>query len=408
MHDNDRNMGNIERPEYLKKIEKYLGKEMVIVLTGQRRVGKSCLLLMLRDRFAADPKNNVIFVDKEKLAFDFLRTYQDLNEYIQSRLAEGKRNFILIDEVQDIQGFEKVLRSFRTEPETEIIVTGSNAMMLSSELSTLIGGRYKEIYIQSLSYLEFLNFHGLEDSGESLRSYLSIGGMPALARYSADEAEALEYLRDIIGTVLLKDVLLRNNVRNVAFLENLSRFLADNSGKLISASSIAKYMKSQSENVTASVVLKYLDYLCDAFVIKKAERYDIHGKRIFESLAKFYFEDHGIRNALVGGSREGDWEKVIENVVYQHLVRLGFYVKVGQLRSAEIDFVCSRPDGERCYVQASYLIADEETRKREFGNLLLTGDNYPKYVISASPLVDRIDSEGVVHLGLRTFLREGI
>lgn len=391
------------RQEYIDKISKYIGKDYIIVLTGQRRVGKSYTLKMIRDLKAKDTANNIIYIDKEKREFDSIKTYQDLNEYIEQHYLKGKMNYILVDEIQDIKEFERTIRSYRTEPDAEIIITGSNAKILSNELSTIIGGRYKEIYIQALSYKEFLQFHGLEDSDDSLAKYIQFGGLPALVKIGLDNDDAREYQKDIYHTVLLKDVIMRNNIRNTAFIENLVRFIADNIGKIISANSISKYMKSQGDSITATTVMDYTRYLAEAFMIHKVNRYDIHGKRLFESNDKFYFEDHGIRNALVGGTREGDIEKVIENIVYQHLVQLGYDVTVGQLQAGEIDFVCQKAQ-QRIYIQASYIIADETTRKREFGNLRAIKDNYPKYVISMTPLVTQSDDNGITHLHLRKFL----
>ena len=401
-------MATIRRQSYIDKIEKYLGKETIIVLVGQRRVGKSCILKMIRDEKMADSDNNVIYIDKEKWQYDAIQTYKDLNEYIERYWVNDKHNYILIDEVQDIEEFERSVRSFRTEPNTDIIITGSNARMLSNELSTLIGGRYKEIYIQSLSYNEFLEFHNLSDNDESLSLYIQYGGMPGLAKIGLEEDDAREYQTDIYHTVLLKDVIMRNQIRNVPFLENLVRFLADNIGKLISANSIAKYMKSQGESITSSVVINYISFLCEAYILHKVNRYDIHGKRVFENNDKFYFEDNGVRNAIAGGTREGDIEKVIENIIYEHLIRLGYQVYVGQLQAGEIDFVCTKPEGQRIYVQASFIIAEQATREREFGNLRSIKDNYPKYVISMTPLLTKNDDDGITHIHLRKFLREGL
>ena len=401
-------MATIRRQSYIDKIEKYLGKETIIVLVGQRRVGKSCILKMIRDEKMADSDNNVIYIDKEKWQYDAIQTYKDLNEYIERYWVNDKHNYILIDEVQDIEEFERSVRSFRTEPNTDIIITGSNASMLSNELSTLIGGRYKEIYIQSLSYNEFLEFHNLSDNDESLSLYIQYGGMPGLAKIGLEEDDAREYQIDIYHTVLLKDVIMRNQIRNVPFLENLVRFLADNIGKLISANSIAKYMKSQGESITSSVVINYISFLCEAYILHKVNRYDIHGKRVFENNDKFYFEDNGVRNAIAGGTREGDIEKVIENIIYEHLIRLGYQVYVGQLQAGEIDFVCTKPEGQRIYVQASFIIAEQATREREFGNLRSIKDNYPKYVISMTPLLTNNDDDGITHIHLRKFLREGL
>ena len=401
-------MSAILRQSYLEKIERYLGKDTIIILTGQRRIGKSYILRLFRDKVNKDERANIIFIDKEKHEFDDIKTYQDLNAYIDARRDKKKTNYILVDEIQDIEEFEKSVRSYYEEPDVELVITGSNSKMLSSDLSSLIGGRYKEIYIQTLSYEEFMLFHQLTDSDDTLAKYIQFGGLPGLVKMGLDEQDAREYQTDVYHTVLLKDVIMRNKIRNVAFLENLVRFLADNAGKIISANSIAKYMKSQGDSVTSTVIINNTKFLCDAYLLHKVNRYDIHGKKLFESNDKFYFEDNGLRNTLAGGSREGDIEKVIENIIYNHLIRLGYEVTVGQLQAGEIDFVCKKPKGQRIYVQASYIIADEATREREFGNLRAIKDNYPKYVISMTPLVSRQDSDGITHLHLRRFLTEGL
>lgn len=401
-------MKAILRQSYLAKIERYLGKDTIVILTGQRRIGKSNILRLFRDKVSHYSDANVIFIDKEKHEFDNIRTYKDLNAYIDELRDRNKTNYILIDEIQDIEEFEKSVRSYYEEPDIEIVVTGSNSRMLSSDLSTLIGGRYKEIHVQALSYEEFLLFYQLPDSDDTLTKYIQFGGLPGLIKMGLDEQDAREYQADVYHTVLLKDVIMRNQIRNVPFLENLVRFLADNAGKIISANSIAKYMKSQGDNVTSTVIINYIKFLCDAYLIHKVNRYDIHGKKLFESNDKFYFEDNGLRNMLSGGSREGDIEKIIENIVYNHLIRLGYEVTVGQLQASEIDFVCTKPGVELTYVQASYIISDEATRKREFGNLKAIKDNHPKYVISMTPLVTRNDFDGIHHIGLREFLTKGL
>lgn len=393
------------RQNYLNKIEKYLGKDTIIVLTGQRRVGKSYTLRMLRDIKSKDESNNVIYVDKEKKCFDHIKTYQDLNAYIDAHYQSGKMNYILVDEIQEILEFERTVRSYITEPDAEVVVTGSNANMLSKELSTIIGGRYKEIYVQSLNYKEFLQFHNLHDSDDALSKYIQFGGLPGLVKIGLDEDDAIEYQKDVLSTVLLKDVISRNNIRNVPFLEKMTNFIADNIGKIVSATSISKFMKSQGTNVSPDTIIDYAQYLEDAYIIHKVNRYDIHGKRLFESNDKFYFEDHGLRNAQAEGTREGDIEKVIENIIYQHLINLGYKVYVGQLQAGEIDFVCTKKAGaKRIYIQAAYIVADSETREREFGNLHNIKDNYPKYVVSMTPLVTRNDDNGITHLHLRNFL----
>lgn len=401
-------MQAIVRHSYLDRIEKYLGKDTIIIIVGQRRVGKSYTLRFFRDKVANDINANIIFIDKEKHEYRDIQTDQDLNAYIDERRDKTKTNYILIDEVQDIDGFEKSIRSYYEEPDVELIVTGSNSNMLSSDLANKIGGRYKEIFVQALSYEEFMEFHDLPDNDDTLAKYIQFGGLPGLKKIGLDEQDAREYQMDIYSTVLLKDVIRRNNIRNVTFLENLAHFIADNAGKMCSANSIAKYMRSQGENITSSAIINYARYLCESYMIQKVNRYDIHGKKIFESNEKYYFEDNGIRNALVGGSRERDIEKVIENIIYNHLVRLGYDVMIGQLQVGEIDFVCTKPQGERIYVQAAYIIADNNTYEREFGNLRAIKDNYPKYVISMTPLVTKSDDNGITHLHLRKFLTEGI
>ena len=396
----------IARRTYLDAINQWLGKNLIIVLTGQRRVGKTCILKLLAEN--CRQSGNVIYIDKEKHQFEDIQDYRDLNAYIDERIVNGQTNYIIIDEVQTITEFEKTLRSFYSEDNVEVIVSGSNAKMLSSELTTVIAGRYKEIYVQPLSYTEFMTFHNLPDDETTLMLYIEYGGMPGLATIGLDKNFSTEYLSDIYHTTLLKDVVMRNEIRNVTFMDRLVTFMAGNEGKIISANSISKYLKAKGHSLSPSIIINYQKMLADAYIIHQVNRYDIHGKRIFESNEKYYFEDHGIRNAIVGGRRDADIEKIIENIVYQHLIRSGYTVYVGLLQAGEIDFVCSKPSGERIYIQVSYIIADEQTREREFGNLRKINDNYPKYVISMTPLVSRNDDNGITHLHLRNFLVEGL
>lgn len=398
----------ISRKHYASRVDSWLGKGLIIVLTGQRRVGKSYVLKDFAARHSAEPGSNIIYLDKEKKEYADIGTCKELDAFIASRFRRDRRNYILVDEVQEIEAFEKSLRNWRTEEHTDIIVTGSNSDMLSGDLATLLAGRYEEIRIQALSYSEFLVFHGLEDSDAALQKYLEVGGLPGLRDIGLDNGEHVwDYLQSILNTVMLKDVIERHDIRNLPFLNNLVRFYADNIGKLNSASSISKYMKHQGENVSTNVVLAYAGYYAEACLLDIVPRYDIHGKKRLESNGKVYFGDIGLRNLLAGGNREHDIEKIIENVVYQHLVRIGFRVAAGQLRVGEVDFVCEKPGG-KAYVQASYLVGSDETRDREFGNLEKIGDNYPKYVVSMSPLLESRDYNGIIHLSLRKFLREGI
>ena len=238
---------------------------------------------------------------------------------------------------------------------------------------------------------------------------LEAGGLPGLRNFNiTDSREVSDYQRDVFNTVLLKDVILRHKVRNVPFLERLCQFVADNTGKIFSATSISNFVKAKGESTTTDLVIRYLQYLSDCYVISQVKRFDIRGKKILESNSKYYFEDHGIRNIVAGTRRDQDIEKVIENVVYQQLIHLGYEVKVGQLLAGEVDFVCTNSNKERVYIQVAYLLANEETIQREYGSLRGIKDNYPKYIISMSPLVKRNNDEGIIHLGLREFLVHGL
>ena len=400
-------MQPITRKFYADKVDAWIGKGQIIVLIGQRRVGKSYILKDFLERHRDEPQSNFIYINKERKKFDTLQTHEQLNAYIDEHWKENAHNYILIDEVQEIEGWEKSVRSYRIEDDTDIIITGSNSKMLSSELSTLIGGRYQEIYVQSLSYQEFIQFHGLAESDDTLWQYLNYGGLPGLMQVGlSDEELVWDYIKGVYHTVMLKDIVERNSIRNVAFLNTLLRYFADTIGKLNSLNNISKFMKSQGQDVAVKSIVSYLSYFKDAYLLSSVERYDIHGKKLLESNEKLYFGDIGLRNLIAGGEREGDIEKVIENVVYQQLLRMGYTVSVGQLRAGEVDFVCTKAN-ERVYVQVAYLIASPETEEREFGCLENIKDNYPKYVISMTPLVRRSDRQGITHLGLREFLQNG-
>ena len=398
----------LQRPEYLAQVQHYFGKETIIVLTGQRRVGKSYVLMSLRDLLSSSADNNIIYINKEKKQWDDIVTYKDLNKYIEERISPEKQNYILVDEVQEIKEFEKSVRHWRTEPRTDLVLTGSNAETLSSDLSTLLAARYHENYIQALTYKDFLRFHKLEDSDEALSLYINAGGLPGLVKYDIrDENEVYSYAQDVLNTALVRDIILKHKIRNVPFLYNLVRFLADSTGKQVSATSISNYMKGQKSPVSIELVLKYLKYLCDAYIVTEVPRFDIRGKKLLQSNSKYYFEDNGIRNSCVETTRDRDIEKVIESIIYHQLIHDGYKVNVGQLQAGEVDFVCVK-DKKRVYIQASYIIGSEETRQREFGVLKGIADNYPKYVISMTPLVTRTDDEGIQHLSLREFLKNGL
>ncbi len=396
----------IERPTYLNHIISLLGKGMMLILVGQRRVGKSYMLKLLQSWLTQHKQEaHILYVSKEIHAFSHIRTADDLYTYATTRLPENEENYLLIDEVQDIADYEDALRSLHAENRCQIIATGSNAYIFSSELSTRLSGRYIEIPIHSLTYREFLRFHRLEDTDKNLQGYLRAGGLPGLCHYDIeDENQISDYLQGVYNTIMLRDVIAREEIRNVTFIENLAVFVADNIGKLISVRNITHTLKSQGEKVSENITSTYLRHLCGAFIITPVQRYDIHGKRIFEQNYKYYFADHGLRNLLCGFNLRGSIEKVMENVIYHHLVTQGFKVTVGILRNGEIDFVATRGE-QRLYVQAVYLLGADETIAREFGNLQGIRDNYPKYVVSMDPVSGGLpEYPGIIHIHLREFL----
>lgn len=400
-------MDLISRPNYYNKLNKLLGKGVLIVLTGQRRVGKSYVMKELVARKGEEPGANVIFIDKEKTAFDFIANYKDLVTYVDGKIDKAKHNYILIDEVQEIKEFERGLRNYYGESYIDIIVTGSNSDILSSELGTILSGRFVEVFIQGLSYTEFLEFHNLKDNEATLSKYINYGGLPGLRPFGLDDPETInDYLQGVYSTILVKDIIRRKKIRNVPFLENLIHFIADNIGKPLSATGIQNYTASNESEVSKNLILKYMKAIDEAYLATAVSRYNIHGKKLLETNDKFYFGDVGIRNFITGGRRANDIEKIVENLVYQHMVRLGYEVKIGQLYSTEIDFVGTKGD-DVVYVQAAYLITEEKTFNREFGNLMSIKDNYPKYVISMTPYMESSKWEGIIHIPFVEFLKNG-
>jgi len=394
----------INRPIYTERILPFIGKGIIKVLTGQRRVGKSCILQQLIIDIQAKNSNaNIVFINLEYEEFRSIKTETDLFDYLKDKFVSNKDNYLFIDEVQDIIGFEHVLRSLQSKSTCDIFVTGSNAKMLSSELSTYLAGRYIEFHIHSLSYSEFLVFHKLLDNNQSLMLYLTYGGLPYLSMFSLTDEYVFEYLRNVYSTILLRDVVQRENIRNVDFLETLLLYVADNVGSLFSASNISKYLKSQRTEINTNQVINYLRSLSNAYIINKVVRIDVNGLKKFEIGEKYYFEDIGLRNCHLGFSIQRDIHKLVENAVFLHLKNLQYDVFVGKLDAYEIDFVGIR-QGKKIYVQAAYLLTDENTQKREFGNLMQIKDNYPKYVVSLDEFFRQSDSAGIIHMNLRDFL----
>lgn len=398
----------LTRKHYADKIDAWIGKGNIIVLIGSRRSGKSYVLRDFMQRHKDDDNINFIYIDKEKKAFKEIKTQDDLDRYIEAHYIPGKHNCILIDEIQQIEKFEKSVCSWYTEENTDVIITGSNSRMLSGELATLLSGRYIEIRVHPLTYTEFLEFHQVADNDESLRKYLTYGGLPGLRRIGLDSEEQIwDYLSSVFNTIMLKDIIERHNIRNIPFLNNLISFYSDTVGKLTSANNISKYMKSEGENISSNLILLYREFYKDAYLLDVVPRYNIHGKKILASNEKIYWDDTGLRNLKSEGGMDSHIEKVIENVVYNHLCHWGYNVKIGALEVGEIDFVCTKPE-KTAYVQVTYLMGEQATREREIGPLERIRDNHSKYVISATPYLTRRDENGIIHLSLREFLKNGI
>lgn len=390
------------RNNYLKTIKPYINTNLIKVIIGQRRVGKSYFLYQIMDEIKKTDKNaNIIYINKELYEFDAVKNYKDLEKYINNKLLKTAKNYIFIDEIQEIEDFEKALRDLNAVGNNDVYCTGSNANLLSSDLANLLGGRFIEIPIYSLSFVEFLQFHNLEKNNESLFSYIKYGGLPYLVNLKLEDEQVYGYLKTIFNTIILKDVVARFNVRNIHLLERLVEYLADCEGTLISAKRISDFLKSQNLDISPNSILNYLNYLTGSFFIHKVKRQDIIGRKIFEINEKYYFEDLGLRHSLIG-FRQTDINKIMENLVFSRLKYQGFKVTVGQMGIQEIDFLAEKND-KKAYFQVTYLLTSKKVIDREFGNLLKIKDNYPKYVISMDDFA-KGNIKGVKHVNLIDFL----
>jgi len=392
----------IERPLYIDRLKPFIGKSLIKVLTGQRRVGKSYLLMQLRDLVKKqNPGTQIIYINKEQHEFSEITNSDDLFLYLKENIKGNGNVALFIDEIQDIESFEITLRDLATRDNYDIYCTGSNANLLSSEIATFLSGRYIEIKVFGLSYAEFLVFYNLQDSVSTFQTYLKFGGLPYLINLNTEIQVAYEYLTNIYNTILLKDVVARFKVRNVKFLQNLVAFLADNMGSIVSSKKISEYLKSQKINISTQVVIDYLGYLETSFLIFKVKRTGIEGKKVFEIGEKYFFEDIGIRNAIVG-FKASDIHKILENVVFLHLQMAGYSVTVGQEGNKEIDFIAQK-SGEKIYVQVAYMLTNEATINREYGNLLEIPDNFPKYVVTMDELSEVSAYKGIIRMHVKDF-----
>ncbi len=391
----------IKREKYIEGISKFANNEIIKVIVGQRRVGKSYFTKQLINYISKkQPKKNIIYLNLELFEFSTINTSEKLVRYIEEKSKQAE-NVVFIDEIQEIKDFERAVRHFFTK-NYNIYITGSNSSLLSGELATMLSGRYVQFRINPLTFLEFCKFHNLEKNQESVNLFIKFGGMPFLKNLDLKDAEVVfTYLRNIYQPILLKDVVARYKLKNVDFLERLVLFLADNTGSIVSAKKIADFLKSQNMKISNSVILNYLQYINDAFFINKTRRYDLQGKRYLEIGEKYYFSDVGIRNALVGFKAQ-DINKILENVVFSHLIAMGYKVSIGKIKNLEIDFIAEK-NNNRVYIQVAYLLSDEKVIEREFGNLQKINDNYSKYVVSQDQF--QFDNEqGIKHLTLLDFL----
>ncbi len=395
----------IKRKHCLSEITPFIDKNLIKVIVGQRRVGKSYLLYQIMDilRERGVRPENIIYINKELYEFEYIHNYRELLAYIKKQRKQRGRYYIFIDEIQEIAGFEKALESLQARSNCDIYCTASKANLLSGELSTYISGRYVEIKVYSLSYPEFLSFHKLIDDRSAFLKYIKYGGMPFLINLTFEDEIIYEYLRNIYSAILFKDIVNRHAIRNTAFLERLVEYMADNTGCMVSAKSISDFLKSQKINISVNVVLNYLSFLSGAFFIFKVQRLDIYGKKIFEIGEKYYFEDLGLRHSIIG-YKQVDINKILENLIFLHLKINGYKVTVGKLQDKEIDFVCDKP-GERLYVQAAYSIDNQKTIDREFGNLLKIKDNCPKFVVSMDETAAG-KYKGIKQVNIREFLKQ--
>ena len=394
------------RPDYLARVKPFIDQRIIKVLTGQRRVGKSYLLYQIIQHIQdIHPEASIIYINKEDLSFSEIQNAGQLNEYVLEKAATQKMNYVFIDEIQEIDQFQDALRSLLLKDNLDIYCTGSNANLLSSDIAGVLSGRFIEIKIYSLSYQEFLQFHQLDDDQNSLEWYMKFGGLPYLKHLPLKDEVIFEYLKNIYTTILYRDIINRFNVRKTTILEQLVTFLADNTGSLFSAKKISDFLKSQQIKIAPNQVQQYISYLVNSFIIHEIKRFDIKGKKIFEINEKYYFENLGIRNAI-WGYRIQDRAKIMENVVYNHLIFRNYNVKVGKLEDKEIDFIAEK-EGDILYFQVSLSINNEKTLKREFDNLIAIDDNFPKYLIT----MDKFNGsgyKGIKCIDLRTFLKQDL
>lgn len=397
----------MKRELYMSRIRPFIGNELIKVMTGIRRSGKSVMLELIKQELLASgvSSDQFISINFEDMRYAHLCISKMLhNEIVQrASLIEGKV-YLFFDEIQEVAGWEKCINSFRVELDCDIYITGSNARLLSGELATYLAGRYVEFIIYPFSFAEFSQLYRQSTpyatSAQCFQKYLTAGGMPYLSNLRYEEEPCRQYLTDLFNSVQFKDVVQRNNVRDVDLLGRIIAYVMANVGTTFSATSLAKFFKSEQRTASAETVLNYIKYCMDAYLFYQVKRQDLQGKQILATNEKYYIADHGIREAVFGGNMR-DINLILENIVYMELLRRGYTVTVGKAGEKEVDFVCEKRD-QKIYVQVCYLLAAEDTVKREFGAYESVRDNFPKYVVS----LDEFDMsrDGIKHRNLRDFL----
>jgi predicted AAA+ superfamily ATPase len=373
------------RDIYLKRLLSFKDKSLIKVITGMRRCGKSTLLSLLEQNLLESgiKKEAIIRMNFESLELDEIKNYKDLYNWIQEKISNESKTYILLDEIQQVESWEKAVNSFLVDFNVDVYITGSNAYLLSSELSTLLSGRYVEIKMLPLSFKEYLDFNDYKngyDINEYFSRYIEYGGLPAIAEISDHPETIKPFLSGIYNTVIMKDVVQRNAVRDVALLESVYRFIAGNIGSLVSTKKISDYLTSAGRKCSSDTIDNYIKMLENAFIIYKANRYDLKGKMHLKTQEKYYIVDTGLRNELLG-LRNVDYGHVLENIVYFELLRRGYEVYVGKLGNLEVDFVAVKPES-KIYYQVSASILSEETRERELRPFRSIADNYEKIILT--------------------------
>jgi hypothetical protein len=397
-------MTEIKRTFYINMLKKYLHAPAAIAVTGLRRVGKSVLLRQLCKELEQSAR--VVYIDKESLEFDHVQSAPDIVKHCNKKAPKGENRVIIIDEVQQIDHWERAVASFVSETNTRIVLSGSNSSLLSGDLATRIAGRYVAVHVFPLSLPEFRNLFSAvhtkkEEPKGAFRRYIRYGGLPGLLHTDLSEDVVRQMQADIFNTIAVRDIITRYRIRDVRLFESILTFTMDNIGNLISAKSISDFLKKERRSLSVDSVLNYLRYMEDAFLIREVPRYDIKGKRHLEINPKYYLGDIGLRNGLIG-YRDRDIGGILENLVYIELCRRGYRILVGTINGKEIDFIAIS-DNSRLYIQAAYLLETPDTISRELAPLKDVGDAYPKILLTMDEFQPK-DFEGIHHISILDFL----